>query len=72
MATLEASSVARSAASGYPDDRNALQKALGLAIFLFLVVWDSFWMVMRVPLLMLLSPVLVPYLLIRRQFRRRR
>lgn len=56
---------------GYPDDRNPFQRAFWLTAFLFLIVWDSFWMVMRAPLLVLISPIAVPYLLLKRLFRRR-
>lgn len=63
----------RPAASGsYPDDRGVVQKAFWVVAFVTLVLWDTFWIVMRIPLLVLISPVAVPYLLIRRLFWRRR
>lgn len=54
-----------------PDDRNVVQRVSGVIIFVLLVTWDVFLVVMRIPLLILISPLAVPYLLIRRAKPRR-
>lgn len=70
VASPEASATLRPT-SGYPDDRNVFQRAFWLVAFFNLIIWDTFWMIMRVPLLVLISPLAVPYLLLKRLFRRR-
>lgn len=53
------------------DDRNVLQKAVAMLVFAIVVVVEGILRVLRVPFLLLITPAVVPYLLIRRLMRGR-